>query len=194
MIKFGTISQIDADKGLVKVDFPDDGIVSKWIPVLMHGTKANKYFHIYDVGEHVACQMDEHCENGVVMGAIYSSAEVPGDAKGADVAGVVFSDGTKITYNRNSRVLTIDGPEQINVVCNEATITADNLIKLEAPTIEIVGDIDLDGGFASNGDITTTTGDIKTTSGEVTAKTIDLTTHIHSGVQPGGGTSALPVP
>lgn len=105
MIKFGKISEVDAAKGLVRVEFNGDGIVSSWIPYLVQKSLNDKFFYIFDVGEHVACHMDEHCENGVVMGAIYSASTAPdGGAEGK--VRVKFSDDSFTEYDKETKKFT----------------------------------------------------------------------------------------
>jgi phage baseplate assembly protein V len=184
MLKYGLIKEIDADKGLVKVSFDDDEIVSGWLPVLKQGTKSNKYFHIFDSGEHVACMMDEHCENGVVMGAIYSKDEKPGSVKGADIAGVVFSDGTVVKYDRGSHKLTIQTDGNVEITAEKMLLTGD---------LEVTGKIKATQNIEGSGDIKAT-GDIQTTAGDVKAGLITLKLHKHSGVTTGPGVSGTPIP
>lgn len=106
MIKFGKISEVDAPKGRVRVKFDEDDIVSGWLPYLVPKSLNDKYFFIFDVNEHVACQMDENCENGVVMGAIYSASTAPdGGAEGK--VRVKFSDATEIEYDKDEQKLTV---------------------------------------------------------------------------------------
>jgi phage baseplate assembly protein V len=103
MLRFGTISEIEPNKGLARVRFAEDGLVSAWLPVMQAKTSKDKFYHIPDVNEHVACLMDEHAENGVVLGAVYSKNESPGDVKGADKIGVSFESGDMIEYDRSTR-------------------------------------------------------------------------------------------
>lgn len=185
MLKYGLIKEIDANKGLVKVSFDDDEIVSGWLPVLKQGTKSNKYFHIFDSGEHVACMMDEHCENGVVLGAIYSKDETPGSVKGADIAGVVFSDGTVVKYDRSAHKMIIQ--------------IASGNVEIEATKMKLTGDLEVTGKIKATSDIEGSgdikaTGDIQTTAGDVKAGLITLKLHKHIGVTTGPGTSGTPIP
>jgi phage baseplate assembly protein V len=118
MIKFGFISEIKPEEGRVRVEFKEDEITSGWIPVVVQGSKGNKHFHTFDVGEHVACHMDEHCENGVVVGAIYNSEDTP-KVQGKDIWGVEFKDGAQIKYDRAGKEFTLKiGQSQF--VVNEA--------------------------------------------------------------------------
>lgn len=107
LIKFGNISSVDAEKGTARVEFPEDGIVSFDLPILVTRSKDDKYFHAFDINEHVVCLMDEGCENGVVLGAIYDSKNKPENGVSKDVSRVKFSDGTKVEYDRGSSTLEV---------------------------------------------------------------------------------------
>lgn len=200
MLRFGIISEIDANKGLARVKFPEDDIVSGWLPILQKNTLKNRYYSTHDVNEHVACMMDENSENGVILGAVYSKNELPGTVKGANIAGVEFEDGTKIKYDRSAKVLTIDTPGDVTILCKTAVVQASEQITLECANIELDGDVNVTGGITAGGDveatgdIKTTSGDITTTSGAVKEGLIRLGTHKHTGVTPGGGVTATPIP
>lgn len=106
MLKFGIISDVDPTKGLVRVNFDDDEIVSNWIPVSFPRTSEDEFAFSYDANEHVWCIMDEHCENGVVGGSIYDAKKKP--SLGApDLFYIKFKDGTVIKYDRAAHALTI---------------------------------------------------------------------------------------
>lgn len=47
------------------------------LPILFPNTLKSKTQHPLYSKEHVACLMDENCENGVILGAIYSQDETP---------------------------------------------------------------------------------------------------------------------
>lgn len=188
MLKFGIISKVDSDKGLARVNFPDDEVVSGWLPILQNNTLKNKFFHTFDIGEHVACHMDLNSENGVILGAIYSKNEQPGDVKGDNLWGVEFEDGTKISYDRDANLLKIEAFKDVTVICEKAIIEASDSIDITSPTININGDINLDGRMDATDDIST--------SGEVSAGpfNIPLSTHKHTGVTTGPGISGTPIP
>lgn len=129
MLRFGIISESDPAKGLARVKFGEDGIVTKWLPVLMQKTLQDQHAHSLDVNEHVVCLMDAHAEEGVILGAIYSTATAPpSDLQSADVAGAVFSDGSKVSFDRSSSTLLVEvaeaGTVTVKVGTAEHTITA----------------------------------------------------------------------
>lgn len=198
MLRFGTISKTDNDKGLAKVNFPADGIESAWLPIIQKNTLSNKHFHTFDVGEHVACLMDENAENGVIVGAIYSKNETPGTVKGADIQGVEFEDGTTVQYNRSTNELTINCVGDVTVICQNANVEASTKVTLDTPDVEVTGNLTVGGAIDATGNMSTSgtieaTGDITSSSGDVVATTISLKTHIHPGVQPGGGSTGTPI-
>lgn len=132
MLRFGTISNIDAAKGLVRVKFEEDGIVSGWIPLSFPKTLKDKYYSMPDVNEHVACVMDEHAENGVVVGAVYSKNTNP-SITDANKTGVKYENGDEFTFDRQARKLL----EKINTV--EFSLEADGpTLKNGAETLKTI--------------------------------------------------------
>ena len=116
VIKYGIVSEILPGKGRVRVKFPDVDMVSFPIPVMVTNTKANKFFHSFDVSESVVCLMDERCENGVVLGAIYDSGNLPESGLSNDQTKVTFSDGSVVEFNRaNSELIVTTGTTNVKV-------------------------------------------------------------------------------
>ncbi|HYG50496.1 MAG TPA: hypothetical protein VD905_06315 [Flavobacteriales bacterium] len=102
MLRFGNITQIDAAKGLARVHFDDLEIVSGWLPILSPRTNSDKQSDPMEEGEHVACVMDKHDEHGVILGAIFSTADTPPAEAGADKFVRKFKDGTIFKYDRGA--------------------------------------------------------------------------------------------
>lgn len=187
MYRQGIITEIYPDKGTCRVKFLSDDIVSKPLQICMQGAQDNKFHAPFAINELVACLVDENNEDGVVLGALYNDDDTPSGATGDNVR-IVFKDGSVIDYDFAAHKLTIDMPTADVVAnCKKADISASGKVTINAPAgIEINGDVSITGTMTASGDITSST--------EVTAQTIKLTTHVHSGVQPGGGTTAVPVP
>lgn len=74
----------------------------------------------------------------------------------------------------------LDGATRIALGEGTVDITAPTSVTIDSPTVTITGDLVVDG----KADV----------AGEVTGNGIELSTHPHSGVQPGGGNSGPPVP
>ena len=77
MLRFGIVSQINPVLAQARVNFGDDESTSFWLPILQTKTLKDKFYSIPDVGEQVACLMDENSEDGVILGAVYSTEDVP---------------------------------------------------------------------------------------------------------------------
>jgi phage baseplate assembly protein gpV len=77
MLRFGTVCDTNHDGGLIRVNLDDDALVSYWLSPVHLTTRNAKPFAPLAIGEHVACLFDEALEDGVVLGAIYSTADKP---------------------------------------------------------------------------------------------------------------------
>lgn len=77
MLRFGIVSQNDPINVQARVSFEDDESTSYWLPILQTKTFKDKFYSMPDIGEQVACLMDENSEDGVILGAIYSSEDLP---------------------------------------------------------------------------------------------------------------------
>jgi phage baseplate assembly protein V len=191
MIRFGNITEIDAAKGRARVHFEEDDLVSDWLPMAVKSSKANKHESWYDVGDFVACMMDQHTEDGVIVGAIYDDNNTP-PIGNKDVEAKTFSDGTVIKYDRSSSTLTIECVGEVTVQCTNATVQADQ-VTIDAPQSEFTGDVSVQGqlsaaGLSSSGDIESD-GAMKA-GGQVTAlfgtpAQVRLSTHNHPTAAPG---------
>jgi phage baseplate assembly protein gpV len=105
--RVGIVKQQDAARAKVRVVFPDyDEVVSWWLPVIFAKTQDDKAYWIPDVGEQVVCLMDLRDEAGAVLGAIYSSADVP-PVSSADKFHLAFKDGASVEYDRAAHVLDL---------------------------------------------------------------------------------------
>lgn len=198
MLRLGTVCDKNSAKCLLRVEFSEDDITSDWLPMCVPAGAKNSFFAMPDIGEQVACLMDERCENGVVMGAIYSKSVQPKQA-GDDVSSAVFSDGTKVVYNRSSHLLLVETVgditiktsanvsvecKNVSVQCTNATVKA-TATKIDSPNSEFTGNVKVGGGLnvtgnsAITGSIVTNgaimaAGDVRAGSGAV-----GLLTHIH---------------
>lgn len=77
MLRFGIVSQINPITVQARVNFGDDDSTSYWLPILQTKTLKDKFYSMPDIGEQVVCLMDENSEDGVILGAIYSSEDTP---------------------------------------------------------------------------------------------------------------------
>jgi len=188
MLRFGKISSIDAVKGLYRVTFEEDNFVTTPIPYLVKNSKFNKDESPFDEGEHVACLMDENCENGVILGATNTTADAP-DLGDKDIRRTLYKDGTFIQYDRKNKKLTISCEGDVEVIkSTNVNIKASTKVIIECNDVEIKGSLKV------RDNITSQTGDIKATTGDVIALTHSLSNHVHPGVTSGSQSTGTPTP
>ncbi len=91
----------------VRVQFPDrQNLISYWLPMLALNSQNNKDFAMPDVGEQVACLMDEKFRNGIVLGAFFQGVDQPPAGMTLDKRHTTFKDGATLEYDRALHVLT----------------------------------------------------------------------------------------
>ncbi len=203
------ICEVDAAKGLAKVHFQDDDVPSGWLPMSVQKSLKDKWSFPFDVNEHVWCLMDEHCEYGVIGGAIYNEKDQPAGAGEVKLV-IQFADNSSIEYDRNNKTLSllikgdikVIADEKVSVECKEAEITVTNTakvkandvnveaqgnavvkassVKIDAPNAQATGNLDVTGNI---------TAAAVTASGDVKAGAISLLTHKHTAPSGGGPTS-----
>lgn len=126
----GLVVAVDEVSCRVRVEFPDrdDGngtnLVSDWLPVLQDFCVGNEQYRLPDENTQVVCLMDERCEAGVVLGAIYSDADPP-PVTDRNLFYRRFLDGTVIQYDRAGHKLSA-------TVQGEVDVTATGMIKTTA--------------------------------------------------------------
>jgi phage baseplate assembly protein gpV len=105
--RVGIVQAQDPVHAKVRVVFPDyDEMISWWLPVVFFKTQNDKAYWIPDIGEQVVCLMDLRDEAGAVLGAIYSSADVP-PVNSADKFHLAFKDGAHFDYDRVAHLLEL---------------------------------------------------------------------------------------
>ena len=140
-LRFGHVTEYDPSRHMARVNFPDLGLTSYWLPGIVSNTLKNHDETHVDIGEHVACMMSgQGAEMGVVLGAFYDDKNKP-VVKDTDIRAVTFEDGTKITYDRKNHQLTIDSPETVYVSASKTFITS--------PEVFINGDVLIDGDLSA---------------------------------------------
>lgn len=184
MLKFGIISDAKPDKGLYRVKIDEEDITTDWLSVLARNTlKVKDEIPLY-VNEHVALLMDEMCENGVILGAMWSEADTPASGAGEDIYRKTFEDGTFIQYDKGTGEVTVDGKGSVIVKsAKNVEITCSKLIVNNK--VEITGDVKITGNTDITG-LLDVTQDITSSGGDVVAFPVTLKTHKHAYVAPSG--------
>jgi len=207
---FGIVSAVDAARGWARVRLPEyDNLETALLPVLQRRTHRDKALDLPDVGEQVAVMLDRRGEDGVILGAVWSSADAVPQPEGPDVDVRRYDDGTVLRYDRAAHRLTAEVQGEICVTCTgRADVTAQDAARVEsksvltlaAPRILLEGTIAMrayGGGGATTaqltGSLTVRQGGVTVPDDDVKAGQISLVGHHHTGVYPGGGTSGEPV-
>jgi phage baseplate assembly protein V len=190
MIRFGKVTERDNAKGLVRVEFQEDGIVSMWIPAIQARTGRDKFFSLPDVNEHVACMMDEYAEEGVVLGAIYSKKAQPA-INGDDITGVEFEDGSSVQFDRATGTITVN--TQGDVIINATgNVTVTTPLTTVDGDLTVTGNLNAQGNMSGGGTIQAS-GNIESTGGDVKAPGgISLLLHKHPTAAPGPPSPPIP--
>ncbi len=148
MFRVGIVKQQDVPNCRVRVTFPaHQQLISWWLPVVTPKTQNDKAYWMPDVGEQVVCFMDEHFEDGCVLGSIFSQPDQPPANMSADKWHVTFKDGSTVEYDRAHHVLAINivptnsdsHTPTINITCQgPVNVTANSSsVNLSAPQGDI---------------------------------------------------------
>jgi phage baseplate assembly protein V len=158
MFRVGIVSTQDVTGGRVRVTFPDrNQMQSWWLAIVVPKSQNDKAYWMPDIGEQVICLMDQHDEDGAVLGAIYSSVDQPPSGMTADKLHWTMKDGSTFEYDRAAHALAIglSSGGTLNITANGATIAIDTSGNV---SINAAGLIKLAGGgaaIARVGDTTT---------------------------------------
>lgn len=129
-LRYGEITAYDPARHMARVNFPDLGIISHWLPILTSNTQNTHFEHPLDSGEHVACIMaGTGTESGVILGAFHDDKNTPLVAD-KDTHAITFEDGTRITYSRSTHALKVE-------CVGDIEIHAEGNIKLTAARIDL---------------------------------------------------------
>ena len=106
MLRFGTVTSINPLTARARVQFAEDGMNSYWLAVLQNKTFKDKFYSMPAVGEQVACLMDQNSEDGVILGALYTTEDTPIIETEKQVS-ANFEDGTFANVDKETQTLTL---------------------------------------------------------------------------------------
>lgn len=125
LIREGVVTQVIPERCAVRVTFEDrDGLTSAELPVLLPSCFKDKFYALPDIGDEVVCLClpnDPNSNSGYVIGSRYHDKNEP-PADSIDISRIRFADGTEITYDRASHVLSIDCVGKILINGSEVRI------------------------------------------------------------------------
>ena len=220
LIKIGEVSSVDPEKCTARVVFDDeDSLVSYDLQILQRNTYENKDYQMVHPGEDVVCLfLGPGQEDGFIIGSLYAGEIKPPEAS-LDRRTVVFSDGTRVCYDRQEHKLTVtiegteivfnrqDGsitvPNAVAINCTTATVNASSSVTLDTPKTDITGVLNVAGLITGNGGLAvsggggaavTVSGNMSLqgqidASSDVVAGGISLMTHTHKEQGDGSPTS-----
>ena len=133
MLRFGIVSQINPLLCQARVNFGDDDSTSYWLPILQTKTLKDKFYSMPDINEQVVCLMDQNSEDGVILGAIYSSEDKPAVTSEKQLS-VNLENGSQINADKETDTLTVifQNIKLVGDITHEGILTNTNGIKSDA--------------------------------------------------------------
>lgn len=120
LIKAGIVSSVDPTNCSARVVFPDrDDMVSADLPIIQRNCGKNQDFSLPDVGDNVLCLfLGTGTEDGFILGSFFNDQK-KSQLTDPNVRGVIFSDGTKIVYDREKKLFEIEAAGKVSVKTKE---------------------------------------------------------------------------
>ncbi len=152
-LEYGFVSAVDLKLCRIKARLPDrDDLQSHWLTVPQRATKGTRRRPLMpELGEQVALLLDADGVRGTYLGGVYSTSAPP-PVTDPDTDYMRFSDGTEVSYNRESGTLSVKCVGQVDIRSRAGvTVTAPTLA-IEA-TSSIQGDLVVEGSIQATGTI-----------------------------------------
>ena len=195
LIRTGIISEVDAEKGLCRVQ--TGGMETTWLNWLTCRAGRSRVWWAPSVGEQVLLlAIGGELDTAFVLPGIFSD-DNPAPSASADAWHVAFPDGAVIEYEPETSALTVSGIKTADVTASESIIATVPLVLVKASTSIT---LDTPEVICTN-KLTTTTlevqkggtmkGNIEHTGGSLSSNGKVLHTHKHPGDS--GGTTGAPI-
>ena len=142
IIRFGLIAEVDYAQAKARVKCGE--ILTDFIPFITMRSGTTKTWSPPTQGEQcVILAASGELTTACIITGLYTQNS---PSHSADEHVIEFADGAKITYNQSSGALVVTG-------IKTASITAANQIDIDCPTININGNMNIDGKVTSTGDM-----------------------------------------
>ena len=142
IIRFGLIAEVDYAQAKARVKCGE--ILTDFIPFITMRSGTTKTWSPPTQGEQcVILAASGELTTACIITGLYTQNS---PSHSADEHVIEFADGAKITYNQSSGALVVTG-------IKTASITAANQIDIDCPTINIKGNMNIDGKVTSTGDM-----------------------------------------
>lgn len=192
LIRLGTVAEVRYSPASVRVKTGE--LTTNWVPVMTARAGDVRTWCPPSVGEQVLLlSPGGDLTAAVALTGVYSDSHSEPGSNG-DTHITHYPDGAVVQYNHASGEMSVKGIQKLVIeASNEVDVTAGSKTKINSPVVEINGMLSLTGGSA-----TMTVGEmhikgtVKQTNGQLSSNGVVLDSHIHSGVQSGGGTTGGP--
>ncbi|WP_229203991.1 phage baseplate assembly protein V [Campylobacter anatolicus] len=152
-IEIGIISEIRADRARVKIG----DMVTDFLPVIQMANSFARTFVPIRVGEQaVVLPVRGSLNSGVILRSVYQEAHTtPSTDTKTQIC--TFEDGVSISYNTAISTLSISSPKQINITCDNANLSAKNVLvnandtTIKSPNIKLLGNTLIQGSISTAG-------------------------------------------
>ncbi len=190
------VAQTDADGNLL----PPVSIPRLPYFRLQHGTAAVICDPVVgDIGLAVFAQQDTSNLSGGTEPVVPGSYRCFDMSDGFYVGGFWGQTPQTFVHLEESGQITVTGPQVVTVNantvvnnCQQAQVNASQSVTVDSPKTVLMGTLDVQGLITGTGGLAVSGGSGATVSGDVVADGISLKSHVHGGVEPGGGTTGTP--
>ena len=189
LVRFGRVAAVDYSQAVATVDF--DGEMVEGIIWLKTRAGDDRSWTAPSKDEYVlVLSASGDLSQGVILGAL-EQTKFPN--AGADANPVtVYSDGTRIHYDKSGHVLTVDcsaSSATVNVLCDQANVKATTSVLFDTPQGNFTGNLTIGGSLGVTGN-SSMSGNVEFTGGSVKHGGKEIGGgHTHKGVQSGGSNS-----
>lgn len=178
LLRFGTVAEVDLERGRIRVDCGD--VTSDWIRWAERRAGATRSWSPPTVGEQVMLfAPGGDLEGAIAIGGVSSDDNPPAGNSAREI--LIFGDGAELAYDPETHELEANLPAGAKV-----TINATGGVTIDASDggLSIKGDVSIEGDVSITG---TATAEV-----DVVGAGKSLKLHKHLGVTPGGGVSGIP--
>ncbi|PNG40932.1 baseplate assembly protein [Pseudomonas asplenii] len=155
-LEYGEVTALDHKTCRLRVRLDDrDGLQTHWLNIPQRNTQGTQRRPLMpEIGEQVAVLLDADGVGGVYLGGIYSTAEPP-PVVDEDTEYVRYSDGTVMTYDRASAVMTLNCVGALILRCGgKITIEADEPMVAKSPSAILdIQQVTLNGDLLVKGNV-----------------------------------------
>ncbi|CAI1573501.1 Phage P2 baseplate assembly protein gpV [Serratia proteamaculans] len=196
LIRVGTVHAVDRERGLCRVN--TGGNLTDWLHWMTCRAGRARVWWAPSEGEQVlVLSLGGELDTAFVLSGIFSD-NFPAPSASADALHITFPDGAVMEYEPASGALSVTGIKTANVQASESITASTKVVVVKAAesitldTPEVICTNKLTAGTLEVKKGGAMTGNITHTGGSITSNGVVMHTHIHGGVQTGGGKTDTP--